>query len=94
VDVAHAVQEEFGLGQYRGDDARMGVPGIRHTEGRGEVDEAVVVDVPDVRSVGAFPEDRCDRLQAGHVSTLDFSEALCKLDRAWTGDARQEFGRE
>ena len=94
MDVAHAVQETLGLCGYRGNDARVPVPGVCHAEGGGEVDVAVAVDIPDVRALGALPEDRRDRLEAGHVPALDCGEAFREIDRARSGNASQERGRE
>ncbi len=94
VDVAHAVQQTLGLCGHCGDDTRVPVPGVRHAEGGGEVDVAVAVDIPDICALGALPEDRRDRLEAGHVPALDCGKAFRELDRAGSGNARQKCGRE
>ncbi len=56
--VAHRVQELSRLRLERGHDARVAVPDVGDAERRGEIDVAIAIDVPYVRTRRALPEYR------------------------------------
>jgi hypothetical protein len=94
VDVAHGVEQSLALLVDGVHDARVRVAGVGDAEGRGEVDEAVAVRVPDVGAGGALPEDRGSGLGARDVAALDLGQARGQGQGARSGNRRDERGRE
>ena len=53
----------------------MGVSDIRDAEGRGQIDKAVSVDIPEIGALRASPEDR-HGIEGSDVAALDSGEAF------------------
>ena len=91
MDIAHGMEERCGLvaeGVGSGAVAEGG-----DAEGAGEVEEAVAVGIPDVRSVGAFPEDGPIGRGEGGVAAFDAAEACGEFEGARAWDFRDQRGK-
>ena len=88
--VAESVHQAFGLFRDSPADAGVRVAGVGHAERRGQIDEAVAVDVPYVRPRSPLPEDGRLRIDADDVAAFDVAESLRERERARPGDAGRE----
>ncbi len=92
--VAESVHQAFGLFGDSSADAGVRVTGVGHAKRRGQIDEAVAIDVPDVRSRSPLPEDGRLRIDAGDVSAFDSAESLRERARARAGDGGRKYRGE
>jgi hypothetical protein len=92
VDVSHSVHQRLGLGRDRSRDTGMRMADVGDPECCGEVDEAIAVDVPEIRAEGPLPEDR-DGLEGGHVSALHPRESRGQRPGGRTRHGRAKRGR-
>lgn len=92
VDVAHGVEEGLGLAGGGFDDGGVVVAEAGDAEGAGEVEEAIVVGVPDVDALTAFPEDGEVVTEEGDVLGFVGAEGLGEFAGAGAGDGGIYFG--
>ncbi len=92
--VAESVHQAFGLFGDSSADAGVRVTGVGHAKRRGQIDETVAVDVPDVRSRSPLPEDGRLGIDADDVATFDGAESLRERARARSGDGGRKYRGE
>lgn len=75
------------------DDLGMRMTDVAHAEGCGEIDEAIPVDVPEVRVGSAFPKNR-RWIERRDVSALDFRETRGEGARFGSRNFAEQGGTE
>ena len=68
MDITHAMQERSRLPTHRFHQFATSVTETGHRKRTGEIEKTVSIDVPHIRSLGTFPEDRPVFVQEGHVA--------------------------
>jgi hypothetical protein len=89
--VSHRVQEFVRLALERRANRRSSMPETRHPKGRREIQKAIAIDIPDVHSDRALPEDREILGQPGHFTSLESRKLLREVPGSRARNPRYDF---